>query len=156
MTVVHIFKGDFRVKVLKEERGFSLIEVVIAIVIIGITLISFSQLFLQSNRVATFNNEKLVVINLANAELERLKLTSQENIFGTSPSTFNKPGDTFKNYIPKTVIKKTNINSIEYEVKITASQQKEEHFSKLLNIQVQVIGPNNKSKSVVEGYLTYE
>ena len=143
-------------KILKEERGFTLIEVVAAIVIIGIVLIGFSPLFFHSNKIATFNNEKLVVINLANAELERLKLTPEGDIFGTGDNKFKKPGDTFINYTEKTITKNTTINAAKYEVKVTANQQKEEYDAKLLNIQIQVTGPNSNSKSTVEGYLSYE
>ena len=56
------------------QKGFSLIEVIASIVIISIVLLSFFQLFVQSNKTAAANNEKLVVINLADAQLERLKL----------------------------------------------------------------------------------
>lgn len=59
----------------KKESGFTLIEVVASIVIITIILLSFSQLFIQSNKTAAYNNEKLVAINMAEAELERLKMS---------------------------------------------------------------------------------
>lgn len=70
-------------KILKKQHGLSLVKVVEAIVIIGIVLISFSQLFIQSNKTAAYNNEKLLLIHLADAELERIKI---------DPFTlFNKP-----------------------------------------------------------------
>lgn len=65
-------------KRIKSQRGFSLLEVVASIVLISIILLSFAQIFVQANSTANINNEKLVVINLADAYLERLKATGLE------------------------------------------------------------------------------
>lgn len=57
----------------KQEKGFTLVEVIASIVIIGLVLVSVAQLITQSNTVAQSNNEKLVVIDLADAVLEHIK-----------------------------------------------------------------------------------
>lgn len=71
---------------MNDEKGFTLVEVIASIVIIGIVLISVSQLMIQSNNAASINNEKLVAIDLADAVLQRLKAESYvvENAVGTS------------------------------------------------------------------------
>lgn len=56
------------------QKGMTLVEVVASIVIISIVLLSVAQIILQSNKNAHVNNDKLVVINLAESVLERLKV----------------------------------------------------------------------------------
>jgi len=58
------------------EKAFTLIEVVASIVIITIVLLGIAALVIQSSTVAHSNNEKLVVIHLANATLEKIKTNS--------------------------------------------------------------------------------
>lgn len=138
------------------QKGITLVEVVAAILIISLVTLSFSQFFIQSNKVSAYNNEKLVVINLANAELERLKFTPSNQLFGNGASQITKPSETYINYHTKTIEKTTFINEVSYLVKIIASQTREEHAAKLIHITIDVYGPNNKSKSTVEGYIQYE
>ena len=47
--------------VLKQQRGLSLVEVVASIVIVGIILLSFSHILIQTNKIAHKNNEKLSI-----------------------------------------------------------------------------------------------
>lgn len=61
---------------MKRENGFTLVEVVASLVIIGIVLLSVGQLMIQSNKAASTNNEKLVAIDLADTILQRLKAES--------------------------------------------------------------------------------
>jgi prepilin-type N-terminal cleavage/methylation domain-containing protein len=138
---------------MNNERGMTLIEVVASIVIISIVLISFFQLFTQGNTVAARNNEKLVVINLANAELERLKITEPSVVFGTGTNKLNKPGNT-NVYNPNHYTKQTTINGSQYEVLIHATGYDAD--AKLVIVEVTATGKNNVPKSKVEGYLKYE
>lgn len=57
----------------QKEMGLTIIEVVVSLVIISLVLLSVAQLVIQSNKTTSINNEKLVVIDLAEAVLERLK-----------------------------------------------------------------------------------
>lgn len=59
------------------DRGMTLVEVVASIVIIAIVLLSVGQIIIQSNKNAHINNDKLVVINLAESVLERLKVQNK-------------------------------------------------------------------------------
>lgn len=138
------------------EKGFTLIEVVAAIVIISLVTLTFFQFFIQSNKISTYNNEKLLVVNLANAELERLKATPTEQLFGPTSTQFTKPPESYTLYSEKTIEKSATINEASYIVKITANQTATEHAAKLLNMKVEVTGPQQNSKSTVEGYVAYE
>lgn len=133
----------------KKESGFTLIEVVASIVIITIILLSFSQLFIQSNKTAAYNNEKLVAINMAEAELERLKM---------SPFSEHLPQiDSTKvyNFETNSDIEKLLYSGGEsYYLNIKATQNSDEKNNKLINIVVKVKYKN--SQSTVEGYIRYE
>ncbi|WAA12846.1 type IV pilus modification PilV family protein [Fervidibacillus halotolerans] len=57
----------------KGRAGFTLLEVVVAITILSITILTFFQIFMFSQKTANSNNEKIVAIHLAKATLERVK-----------------------------------------------------------------------------------
>lgn len=96
---------------MNNQRGFTLLEVVASIVIISIILLSFAQLFIQSNKTAAYNNEKLVTINLADAMLAKAQAT--KGVF-----------DSFVLDPTKTDAQTTNftMNSKDYLVIFNASQ----------------------------------
>lgn len=62
------------------QNGFTLVETLASIVLLVIILLSFTQLFVQTNKAANINNEKLVVINLADGILEGLKAKPMKEI----------------------------------------------------------------------------
>ena len=129
------------------EKGFSLIEVIASIVIISIVLLSFFQLFIQSNNTAVANNEKLVVINLADAQLERLKLNYSSLTDIDKLTSLNK-----KTYEITPIV----LNSKTYNTQVLASVTTEEKNLGLVNIVVTVTAPNGKTKSSVEGYVSLD
>ena len=130
------------------QKGFSLIEVIASIVIISIVLLSFFQLFVQSNKTAVANNEKLVVINLADAQLERFKLdhTVLTDLEKLDSKVLNKK---IKNFNLEPII----LNNKFYSVKVLATVSEAEENLKIVNIVVTVTAPNGKTKSSVEGYV---
>ncbi|MBD8038249.1 type II secretion system protein [Solibacillus sp. A46] len=151
-------------KVLQKENGFSLIEVVAAIVIIGIVLLSFSQIFIQTSKTAHKNNEKLTTINLADAMLVRLKAESFiHNQTITDVNNYFKDmteSDPTKKK-PPTLIK---MNDKEYKVSYVASQSNSlvnnatysEKDLKLVKVVVTVTAPDGKTKGSSEGYVALE
>lgn len=145
----------------KNEKGFSLIEVIASIVIISIVLLSFFQLFVQSNKTAVANNEKLVVINLADATLERIKATpikEDPNIINVN-EYFNS-GTTNANIYPKSLV----LNNTKYLISYKASQSdntlKNAKYSEkdlnLIKVVVTVTAENRKTKGSSEGYVSIE
>jgi len=153
-------------KILKQQRGFSLVEVVAAIVIIGIILISFSQLFIQSNKLAHKNTEKLVTIQLADAMLERLKVNPSENSNILGKIKQYCPGDNTIIRPEDQVTSQIEINSKNYHVTYFSSQcDKQNTFQntentdvdlKLVRVFVTVTAPNGKTKGSTEGYVALE
>lgn len=153
-------------KILKQQRGFSLIEVVAAIVIIGIVLISFSQLLIQSNKLAHKNTEKLVTIQLADAMLERLKANPSENTTILAKIKTYCPGDNILIKPEDQVTSQIVINSKTYHVTYFSSQcSKSNTFQnttntdlnlKLVRVVVTVTAPKGKTKGSTEGYVVLE
>lgn len=130
------------------QRGLTIIEVLASLVIICIVLLSFFQLIINSNENAATNNEKLVMIYLADAELERLKI-DPSNLFIN-----NFENSTFK--IKEKIEKVIKLNSKDYKLSVKTSQSEDEKNMKLLNIIIQVRMDSSKSSSTVEGYVVYE
>jgi len=52
-------------KHLQNEKGLTLVEILAAIVILAIVLVSFSSFFLQSAKHTKYNNEKLTAVQIA-------------------------------------------------------------------------------------------
>ena len=57
--------GKFKLKWRKNEKGLSLVEVLAAVVILSIVLITFMNFFVQSAKHTKFNNEKLTAVQVA-------------------------------------------------------------------------------------------
>lgn len=148
---------------MKNEKGFSLIEVLAGFVIISFILLSFMQVFVNTSRLANNNSEKLVVVNLAHAYLERLKINPYE--FIEKPSMTLTPKYKSVNggkqiYSASTCssfecdIFETIINDQHYEVQIVASQSPNENKIGLVNIEVTIKSVTSSLSSSVEGYIT--
>jgi len=148
-------------KSIKNPKGFTLIEVVASIIIISIVLLSFSQIFIQTNRVATTNTEKLVTINLADAMLARVrantytKKTDIQSYFVDN----SEPNKKLKN--PPLEI---DLNGKTYTITYKASQSttltKNASFSEkdlnLVKVVVTVTSPNGKTTGSSEGYVSID
>lgn len=135
-------------KYLKNNQGFTLVEAVASIVLITLTLISFYHLYISSHKTATFNNNHLVAINMAEAELERIKLSPFE-------PDYLPPIDPTSTYNEKiTRVKELYAGGDTYNLEIIAKQSATEKDNKLINVVVTV--EYNGKKSTVEGYVRYE
>ena len=131
---------------MENQRGLTLIEVLGSLVIISIVLLSFFQLIINSNSSATRNNEKLVMIYLAEAELERLKINPFENLPLVDKDTLYKANHT----------NELLFNGEVYNISITAYQDQKEKELKLFNAIVRVTSLSNNTSSSIEGYVIYE
>lgn len=148
------------------EQGFSLIEVVASIVIVTILLISFAQLFIQANKTAAHNNEKLVTINLADAVLAKLQsetfardssITDVNNYFFDNsvndPAQKNPPLAIWMNGKSYSITYKASQNN--KKELITNSTYSEKELD-LIKVVVTVIAPDGKIKGSSEGYVSIE
>lgn len=148
----------------KKESGFTLLEVVASIVIITIVLLSFSQLFIQSNKTAAHNNERLVTINLADAALVKLKSQSF-----TKDASFTNVNQYFEDNVESDLTKKKpplaiQMNGKTYAVSYVPSQSNinvmnsnySEEDLDLIKVVVTVTAPDGKIKGSSEGYVSLE
>ena len=148
-------------KTIKNPKGFTLIEVVASLIIISIVLLSFSQIFIQTNRAAATNTEKLVTINLADAMLARVRA-----------NTYTKAADIQSYFVDNTQSNKKlknppleiDLNGKTYTVSYKASQNtataKNAQFTEkdlnLVKVVVTVTSPNGKTTGSSEGYVSIE
>jgi len=160
---------------IKNEKGVTLIEIMASIVIIAIILISFAQFFIQNSINANYNNEKLVVTNLADAALVKLQNTT----FTKHPDHVESEKNNTAYNLQQYFIDKTNplpspenqnpptaipLNGELYTVTYKAIQNKSKQSSvglseqdlNLMNVVVTVSSPDGKVKSSTEGYVYLE
>ncbi|WP_419958658.1 prepilin-type N-terminal cleavage/methylation domain-containing protein [Psychrobacillus psychrotolerans] len=129
----------------QNEKAFTLVEVVASLVLLSIILLSFFQIFIQTNRVANMNTEKLVIINLADAQLERLQVDSTElKTIGINQLAVEK-GVSLNPIL---------LNNKTYNVNVKLYPNSKDENLKLYNIVVTVTTQDGKTKSSVEGYIT--
>lgn len=148
------------IKQLLKNKGFTLVETLASLVLLIIILLSFTQIFIQTNDVAKKNNEKLVVINLADGVLEGLKVRPMKEI-----KTATDAQDYFKiSTNPSAPSDSLLLNGKTYKVTYSASQSTTKYKNgfysekdlKLMKVVVTVISPNGKTKSSSEGYVSIE
>lgn len=84
-------------RLLKEERGISLVEVVASIVLITIILISFFGFFIQSSKHTKFNEEKLTSIDIAEDVIAKIR-KSPENYKSNTPIPTPKDNVSYPGY----------------------------------------------------------
>lgn len=65
---------------MKDNRGFTLIEVLLSIVILAVIVTTFFQFFIMSQETTVNNQDKLVAINIAQKVLEQIKEDSQAQV----------------------------------------------------------------------------
>lgn len=149
------------VEYLKNEKGFSLLEVVAAFVLITIILLSFYPLINNAKKVSDSNIERLVVINLAEATLNRLKLTKYDYL----EQPLDNPTYLYKNGGSKlyTLLTCTtehckelytiHINSRDYFFEVQALQSETDSINNLINIIVTAKNEKGNISFSIEGYV---
>ncbi|MTD29664.1 prepilin-type N-terminal cleavage/methylation domain-containing protein [Planomicrobium sp. YIM 101495] len=128
---------------MKNEKGFTLVEVLASLVLISLILMGFMALFTSTNRLAVTNSEKLVVINLADSYLERAQINPEE-FFSPYPLTETSRG---------IAVPLHEMNGSEYEVRLDVSDS---GGLDLLNVIVTVSPVDSNMSSSVEGYVPYD
>lgn len=153
-------------KFINNEEGVSLIELLAAMAIVTILLLSFAQLFIQSNKTAAYNNEKLVTINLADAALAKLQsetFTKRPAITNVNEYFIDSEEKLPTNKKPPVAIE---MNGKTYAISYEASQSGaapdmgnfnySEKTLNLIKVVVTVTAPDGKIKGSSEGYVSLE
>lgn len=151
-----------------DQKGVTLIEVVLSIVIVFLVFISFYQIFIQTNKTAVHQSEGLVLYNLANAELERLKITpilfnertkdlmlqtqpdhkqlltkEAENVWSYPSDFISSSGSTYTVFIKRSP-----------DETIVEEDNTEKRLS-LLEVTIVVKSTSSEEEGVVEGYVSF-
>lgn len=142
----------------KDESGFTLVETLASLVLLSIILLGFFQLFVHTNKTANVNNEKLVVINLADGVLEGLKAQPMKELKTSNVQNY------FTSQNPLNPVDSIEFNKKIYNVAYEASQSSaiygnnsnSEKTLKIIKVVVTVTAPNGKTKSSTEGYVSIE
>jgi prepilin-type N-terminal cleavage/methylation domain-containing protein len=138
---------------LKSNKGFTLVEVIASVVIMGIILLSLFYFFVNSNKASVQNNEKLAMINIANASLERLKIAS----------TSDKMDEEFSGYtitITRTMcpgqpnIDLAKLPQANYIDRTKTSCTQEYIDTGLLDVAVTVQSKTTNAQTTVEGFVS--
>ncbi|MEK4128308.1 prepilin-type N-terminal cleavage/methylation domain-containing protein [Solibacillus sp. FSL W8-0474] len=161
MNSKQLLGGKMRHKLIN-KKGFTLLEVVASLAIISIILLSFAQIFVQSNRVANSNNEKLIVTNLADAVLQRMQNTAFSTAnFGDELHQLGNCNNS--NYLQNISSEDIPLNNKNYVVKYTACQNSSiknalnnEKNLNLVKITVTVKEKNGNTTGKTEGYVVLE
>lgn len=137
---------------MKNEKGLTLVEVLAAVVLISIVLMGFMALFGTTNKLAVTNSEKLVVINLADAHLERLK-TDPVIYFKDAGLTF--PTAKITNRIEETRAESINGKNYLVTIELTPPNSSLQNAQSLLNVLITVKASTSNLSSSVEGFVPY-
>lgn len=143
-------------KIIKQEKGFTLVEVILSFTILSIIILTFSNIFLFTNNTANRNNEKLVAIHLARATLENIKNNPSNYFILTDQSITPAEGYQFES---DGSIKLTQvINDQDYEIQIEPNRSDENTQLGLVHILVitKLVDAKTPISSKVEGYVNYE
>lgn len=130
------------------QKGLTLVEVLASLAIISIVLLSFFQILINTSINAVKNNEKLVMIYLAEAELERLKINPFEHITKIEKESASLYNTSFTRNV--------KLNDENYKIKIYAFQDEKEKELNIFNAKVEINSDSSRNNSSVEGYVIYE
>ncbi len=68
---------------MKDTRGFTLVEVLIALAIVAVGVIAVTRLFPQGLRASQVAQERTIASELAKGNFARVKMTGLDNLLGT-------------------------------------------------------------------------
>ena len=144
------------------EKGVTLLEVILSLVIVSIILLSFFQLYIQSNKTAVSQNEHLVLYNLANAELERFKISPIEFTEATNTLAIQTQPDRVRALDSESTnewhftsdFHSSTGATYKVLIKRTPNTTEENRLS-ILDLSITVTSSQSNAKGVVEGYVPF-
>lgn len=168
----------------KQEQGFTLIEVLAAIIILSIVSLVLTSYFINAMSYAKANQNKTIMVNLARNALfyaEKQDFKKMKDYFDDAThnalecSSSNTSCGTYSNVVDDTVVLEAvlnpYINKVQYQISIVYQRDMHENMSTsktdfdkdispyLLPVEVIVwnsADTNRAKQTVVEGYITDE
>ncbi|PLR84988.1 prepilin-type cleavage/methylation domain-containing protein [Bacillus canaveralius] len=156
-------------KIVIDSKGFTLIEVLASLTILGIILIGSMQFFSQAYGYTTLNQKKTAAINVAR---NALMFIENENFIEIRKSFEDNRDETFTILIcddtyekfteaqsPRPGCKPIMVNNIEYDVTVSHSdEQKSDYERRFIPITVRVewAAGGNAKETEIEGVIKSE
>ncbi|MBH0164035.1 prepilin-type N-terminal cleavage/methylation domain-containing protein [Fictibacillus sp. 7GRE50] len=142
------------------EKGFSLVEVLVSLTILSVSVIAFSNLFIQADEISSGNNQKLVATNLARMTLDRIQQKPIDygikvpikDVY-SNEKCYDLTADACNNLYT------TIINNVKYSINVTTSPGDAKEVSANLFPVIVTVSYQLKEKSKdtsVEGYVSYD
>ncbi|NMD69139.1 type II secretion system protein [Bacillus sp. DNRA2] len=109
---------------MRNDRGFTLVEVLASVVILALLATVFFQMFVFSQKTTTTSKEKLVALNVAQGVLERIK-------YGGYPEINNKHAGTYsinecgEDAATCEKLYRIKVNNVIYQIEITIEEEAE-------------------------------
>lgn len=137
---------------LRSQQGYLLIEILLAIIIISIALMTIGGLFLQSGKSANTSTEYTTAANLAQKQFELLKVRQQ----GTNPllTTTTIYPFNYNEWLDNHLRDAATSSYPVFSVKTTAVQCTEQNSSNLLEVTVTVSWNNKQNVSTQVPFTT--
>lgn len=146
---------------MRNERGFTLVEILASITILAILATVFFQMFIFSQKTTTTSKEKLVALNVAQGVMERIKHGAYPEIDTNHEGTYTVSScddPTTQSECEKRY--KIKVNDIDYKIIITIDSEAENGLG-IYWATVNVYGkkrdpesePEDKLQSSVEGFV---
>lgn len=137
----------------QDEKGFTLIEILLSIVILTIILVSIMNFFPQMGLFNRYNLEKTEAINLAKKELVEWQKADFEK-FLAQPSTKNIPE--FNRYEEPYYIFVDEQNNYTVEIWLKNKSDLQTAPTKAHELQVKILDDKNNLLSETYGYYLYK
>lgn len=135
---------------MRNNRGFTLIEVLASIVILSILATVFFHMFVFSQKTTTNSKEKLVAINVAQGVLERIKYGAHDEI--TAPGTYTVANCTSSSDPTCEARYIITVNDIHYTIEIQIGGKVDSEMN-LHSAKVFVYDDDRKIQSTVKGFV---
>lgn len=138
---------------MENERGFTLVEILVSIVILSVIVPIFFQFFVVSQKVTTNNEDKLVAITVAEDVLDRIKHNLYPELVGKGRGIYT--GDDCTGTNKDECLKRYNIerNHNHYVIQIEIVEDGPENVVGLKLVEVKVFDDNGYFKSSVKGFV---
>jgi prepilin-type N-terminal cleavage/methylation domain-containing protein len=138
-NLINPFLWRFNLKLFLKSDGFSLIEILIAIVILSISLLALAGLMATTSRNTSFGGHITEAATFAQDRLEQLRVTTWDNIITTEQDPISSVGSTGIAYTRSwTVVSNANDTLKTITITISWTDQAANSFS-LISV---ILNPN--------------
>ncbi len=148
---------------MKNNNGFTLVEILVSITLLMIVGITFFQFFVFSQKNTSENKEKLVAVNLAQSVLEQIKNSkdaypevNEADVHGSASYPVKYDVETVCTSNEATCIERyeKTVNGLTYQIVIEVGEELDESKGLMLHpVEVKIYCPQGDEASSVKGLI---